>query len=70
MHRQSSLYLMRRDEKNDGGRKISTPLLKKYVNNLLISKKTLENLKMCAIIYVVFSTQTKRVLKTLEKDRN
>ena len=56
--------------KKECGVKISTPCLKKYVNNLLISKKTLENLKMCAIIYVVFSTQTKRVLKTLEKDRN
>ena len=55
--------------KTEAGGKISTLFSKKYVNNLLISKKILEKLKLCAIIYVVFSTQTKRVLKKLEKDR-
>lgn len=49
--------------------KISTLFSKKYVNNLLNSQKILEKLKLCAIIYVVFSTQIKRVLNLLEKDR-
>jgi hypothetical protein len=56
--------------KTEAAGKISTLFSKKYVNNLLISKKILEKMKLCAIIYPGFSTQIKRVLKTIEKDRN